>query len=286
LQYGLKNLNLKSNYFQTTKFMALAYTITGTGDTVLLVHGFCESKEMWEAFVEPLSQKYRVIAIDLPGFGKSRMNFKQPSMSDLARSVAETLNLLKVQKFVFIGHSLGGYIGLEFASQNPHKLKGLGLFHSSAFADTEEKKANRTKSVEFIREHGSEQYVKNLFGDLFSEANKSSLSETIERLTEKAMEIEPEYIARALVAMRERQDYTEILSNMACPVLLIAGEDDSAVPLEMSEKQSTLPKKPTSHILPNVGHMGMFEAPTETLKMIEDFAELCFKEKGTTWDKE
>ncbi len=266
--------------------MALAYTITGTGDTVLLVHGFCESKEMWETFVEPLAQKYRVITIDLPGFGESRMNFKQPSMSDLARSIAETLNLLKVQQFVFIGHSLGGYIGLEFASQNPHKLKGLGLFHSSAFADTEEKKANRTKSIEFIREHGSEQFVKNLFGGLFAEINREKLLATIEKMVEKAQEIEPEFIARTLVAMRERPDYTKTLSNVSCPVLLIAGEDDSAIPLEISEKQSTLPKRPTSYILPNVGHMGMFEAPEETLKMVEDFAELCFREKGTTWDKE
>jgi pimeloyl-ACP methyl ester carboxylesterase len=266
--------------------MALAYKITGTGDTILLVHGFCESKEMWKTFVEQLAKKYRVITLDLPGFGESRMNFKQPSMSDLARSIAETLNLHKVQQFIFIGHSLGGYIGLEFASQNPHKLKGLGLFHSSAFADTEEKKANRTKSIEFIREHGSEQYVKNLFGDLFAESNKAKLAETIEDLTEKAKKIEPEYIARTLVAMRERIDYTNTLSDLACPVLLIAGEEDSAVPLDFSKKQSALPQKPSSHVLPNVGHMGMFEAPEETLKMIEDFAELCFKEKGTTWDKD
>ena len=105
----------------------LAYTDQGTGDCLVLIHGFCEAKEMWDHLIPSLIQHYRVIALDLAGFGASEDCLEENmEIDDLARQVQDLLQILVIKKYTLIGHSLGGYVALSFAQQYPEKLAGLG----------------------------------------------------------------------------------------------------------------------------------------------------------------
>ena len=84
---------------------------------------------------------------DYPGHGKSSLIAEIHTMEIMAESVKEVLDFLKIDSCVMIGHSMGGYVTLAFADQNPGLLKGFGLFHSSAAADTDEGTKNRERAI-------------------------------------------------------------------------------------------------------------------------------------------
>jgi pimeloyl-ACP methyl ester carboxylesterase len=249
----------------------LAYREYGSGFPVFLIHGFCESKEIWKDFAPHLSSNFRIICPDLPGFGESHLKKKEISIEYMAEKLRELLDFLKLEKCIMIGHSLGGYVTLAFAEEYEERLRAFGLFHSTAFPDSAEKKRMRNKTIDFVEKHGSAEFAKNFVPGLFYENNQEKLRDTIEWLKDIASSASPEGIIAATKAMRERKSRTDVLKNSKVPVLFIIGEEDPAVPLESSLDLASMPGKAVKHILPDTGHMGMFEAKEETLKIIEEF---------------
>ena len=119
--------------------------ISGNGKPVMLIHGFGEDGEIWEKQVDYLKEEFRVIVPDLPGSGRSAMidDMRMEGLADALHSVAiEVLgdDSGKIEKFSMIGHSMGGYVALAYAEKFISELNGLCLFHSTSFADSEEKK--------------------------------------------------------------------------------------------------------------------------------------------------
>ena len=111
--------------FQNKK---VAYHSEGTGTPIVLLHGFCFDSRMWEEFT-PLLSNFQIIRIDLSGFGHSELQ-KESSIKGMADCVHAVLKHLKIKKCVLIGHSMGGYVSLEFAKKHGELLLGLCLFHS------------------------------------------------------------------------------------------------------------------------------------------------------------
>lgn len=255
----------------------LSYTDMGKGPVLILIHGFCESKKIWEKFQHELSLDYRVICIDLPGFGASPLLVEKTSMEYYADAIYETLPDLGTGKFVMAGHSLGGYVMLAFAEKYPELIKGLALFHSSALADKDDRKANRNKTIEFIRKHGSRAFAPTLIPTLFTEASKIRFRVIVETLTEVAAQTSEASIIAASEAMRDRPDRTIVLKNTTRPVLFIIGKEDMAIPLETSLQQCHIPSQSLAYFLADAAHMGMFEKEQETLEIMRDFVDLCQK---------
>lgn len=253
----------------------ISYNVKGKGLAVVFLHGFCEDSRIWEDFKHDLiEEKYRVVVIDLPGFGQSDV-IEDISIAGMAEAVLTVLDALKLEKVVLIGHSMGGYVSLAFAEQYPDRLMGLGMFHSQAMADSEEKKENRQKSIDFIRRQGSALYVKQTIPGLFAPNFINSNTFLIEKLSFRASQYAPEGIIAALAAMKNRPDRSDVLREIACPVLFIIGKLDGAVPLENSMAQTSLPNRADIHILEKVGHMGMFEATKQTQSIVRQFVQFC-----------
>src|SRR5690606_33729582 len=103
------------------KNIAINYTDQGKGTAVVLLHGFLENLHMWDSLKNELSRKYRVIAIDLLGHGKTDCLGYIHSMEDNADCVHAVLSELRIRKAVLAGHSMGGYIALAFAELYPDK---------------------------------------------------------------------------------------------------------------------------------------------------------------------
>jgi pimeloyl-ACP methyl ester carboxylesterase len=254
----------------------LSYSVKGTGRAVVFIHGFCEDKSLWESFITPLCADYKVICIDLPNFGESPA-MQEISIEQMADAVVDTVKSLDTGKCVVVGHSLGGYVALAMAELYPEKLAGLGLFHSTAFGDTPERKENRNKAIASIKENGVESLVRTLIPSLFSPVQKQkvSIKQQMDILIDKAKQIPPENIIATLQAMRDRKERIEVLENVNFPVLFIIGKDDIPVPLEASMAQCHLPKNSLVSIMAQVGHMGMIEAEKNCQKIVKNFLEYC-----------
>lgn len=257
---------------QTIKFEQeqIHFTDQGEGKTVVLLHGFLESVEMWDYFTGHLSKDFRVICIDLPGHGNSDIYHEKLSMEIMARWVKTTLDHLKIENCVMAGHSMGGYVTLEFALQYPEMLQGLILFHSHASADTEEARQNRRRTINIVKLNKAG-FIKEFIPDLFAEENTDTYADEIESLQNRAAQTPPEGIIAALEAMRDRTGKIELLLNTSVPVLFIAGKEDSRIPVQNIMAQAILPKHAEVLILGNVGHMGFIEAREKTLDMLRCF---------------
>lgn len=254
--------------------MKLAYRQTGQGPAILFMHGFCENKDLWLAFEQDLSATYQTIAVDLPGFGESRDNRHYHRIEDMAREVRELLDDLHVARCVVIGHSLGGYVALALADRYPALIEGLCLFHSTAYADSEEKKHTRNKTALFIEKNGLEPFLENFVPSVFYTPRKQELASAMETYWEMTRQTPVATAVAVTRAMRDRPDRSHVLTEAPYSVLFIAGKEDTAVPLESSREQFFLPSRATIHLLPRTAHTGMIERPEETRTMVSHFLEL------------
>lgn len=250
----------------------VAYSDEGEGQTLVLLHGFCEDSSMWDDFIEYLRVDYRIIRMDLPGLGKSETQ-EGLSIAGMADVLNALLEDLKIDDCVLIGHSMGGYVSLEFAERHPKKLLGLGIFHSHPYEDSDLSRGMRTKSVEFMERQGHALYVKQLMRRLFPSSYSNEM--LLNAMTYKAVNYTTAGVVSGQIAMRNRADRANTLRDFKRPVLFILGKKDDLIPFEQSVEQTYLPETAQIHILSHVGHMGMFEDKDTTERAVRDFLVFC-----------
>lgn len=252
----------------------LFYSDSGKGKPVVLLHGFLETNLIWKHFTENLSTDYRVLAFDLPGFGQSPLPEKKPfNLNDVAAQINELLDGLGLKDVFLIGHSLGGYVSLAMVNARPDIFSGFCLFHSTALADSAEKKEARTKTIDFVLKNGALAFTSNFVPPLFADPNHTAVSHVKQMASATAQETVTNYLR----AMRDRPDHISLLKTYTNPVLLIAGDRDTVIPVGTLMEQANIAAKATIQVLEGVGHMGMFESPEGSIKIIRDFLSLHAK---------
>jgi pimeloyl-ACP methyl ester carboxylesterase len=249
--------------------MQMSFYDIGEGKPIVLIHGFAGSKLYWERVISQLSEKNRVIAIDLPGHGESTMAAEKYSIEDMAEQIKDLLDQLGLEKVTMFGHSLGGYITLAFAELYPDYLNGFSLVHSTANPDSDEAKAARETNAKKVAEEGIEEFVDGLSKKLFSPANSEVNAEDIKSTVEIGVSTSIKGVVSALIAMRDRADRNNVLENFNLPVLLIAGEDDQIIP---PEKTFSVSKFNIEQIvIKGSGHMSMHEQPLKLIEAMQRF---------------
>ncbi|MDH5476263.1 MAG: alpha/beta hydrolase [Cyclobacteriaceae bacterium] len=244
---------------------------SGSGDTVVLIHGFCETHAIWENIVPELEKTHHVVAIDLPGFGESDLKENEISIDQIGDQVYQYLIQLGIKKCVMVGHSLGGYITLAIAKKSPDILDGFCLFHSTAYSDSLEKKMNREKSIVFIKKHGVAPFTNAFVPSLFADNEHPSIA----KLLHNAKQTSLETVLKYTNALKNRLDRTDVLKSFDRPILIVSGTKDMAVPLKDNIEQSALTKHGYFEKFKNVGHMGMYELPTESSTILTQFVSIC-----------
>jgi pimeloyl-ACP methyl ester carboxylesterase len=248
---------------------AISYYDEGQGEPIVLIHGFCGSKDYWQKVVPGLAEKYRVIAVDLPGHGGSGLPEGYVSVEAMAEMIQSAVLELGLEKVSLIGHSLGGYVTLALAEAYEDKLKQFLLVHSTANPDSEEGKKGREVAAGKIDSEGIKSFVDGLVPNLFAPGEKQP--EELQQAKEIGYGTNPEGAKAALKAMKQRPDRNHVLKNTKLPVLIVAGEKDQIVP----------PEKSFTVVGPNIkqvtikgaGHMSMYEAPAELVEVIRGFLE-------------
>lgn len=241
--------------YQSSKIF---YCVTGKGKPVVLIHGFGEDGDIWQNQVEFLQDHFTLIIPHLPGSGKSEL-IKDMSMEGMAEVIKAILSEEEITICSIAGHSMGGYITLAFAEKYPDLLSSFALVHSSAFADNEEKKHGRLKSIAFVKKNGAFEFLKTAIPGLFTEAWTDKHKETVEDLVNKSRSFSDEAIILYYQGMIGRPDRTAVLKNFPGPILFIIGEHDKAIPFKQSMQQCHIPDQSHVHILRNSAHMGMLE---------------------------
>jgi pimeloyl-ACP methyl ester carboxylesterase len=260
------------------KSQYLSYYTVGGGKPLVLVHGFCESNQIWQSVLPTLAQQYTVIAVDLGGFGGSADLLPHPTTTEsLAEQIKELLWALGVNQAVWLGHSLGGYVSLAFAEKYPAQMKGLGLIHSTALPDSEEKKKVRQKVIDFVEKNGVQPFIDDFVEPLFYYKRHPELQGSIRVVQEIAAQTPLKTVVEVTKAMRDRPDRTHVLTQASYPVLLAIGREDGAVPFETYIPQLTLAPDTLVHIWADTAHMGMYERPEEMQKLLKYFADYCYR---------
>ncbi|GAB3505056.1 alpha/beta fold hydrolase [Emticicia fontis] len=127
------------NFKVANKGVNIAYDDTKKGDTTLVfIHGWGINKTYWENQDTVFAKHFRVISMDLPGFGESGKNRKSWTVEDFANDVSAVLNGLDLKNVILIGHSMSGAIALEAALKNQPRLLGLvGIDNFEAYGAKE-----------------------------------------------------------------------------------------------------------------------------------------------------
>lgn len=243
------------------------FTDQGKGFPVVLIHGFCETHEVWTRFAQQLSTTFRVLSVDLPGFGKSKSLPEGFSVADAASKINELLLQLEIRNCIPVGHSLGVYVTLEMVNQQASLFPGFGLFHSTAYADSDERKAARDKVIEFVSKNGVPAFIETFIPPLFHDKANPDIPLAVKM----ALLTKQETLIGYAKAMRDRHDLTSVIKKFNNPIIFIAGEKDTVIPPETLQKLAKLAAKPHLYVIPNVAHMGMFEKEAETLNLIRGF---------------
>ncbi|MBE0390732.1 alpha/beta fold hydrolase [Flavobacterium sp. PL002] len=224
---------MKTTQFKNT---SIAYTDTGKGTAIVLLHGFLENQVMWEHYIAPFSKKNRVITIDLLGHGATECLGYVHSMEDNADAVHAVLSELRIRKAIFVGHSMGGYVALAFAELYPDFIKGLVLLNSTANADSEERKINRDRAIKAVKQ-SYVGFVSLAIGNLFSENNRERLRIEIENVKTAALKTPLQAIVASLEGMKIRVDREVLLHQTTYPKMLILGEKDPVLNYQETKKQ-------------------------------------------------
>ena len=248
------------------------FTSTGKGSAIVLLHGFLENSSMWNAVVNILSEKNRVICIDLLGHGKTENRGYIHTMEDQAEMVKDVLNHLRLKKYVLIGHSMGGYIALAFAKLFSQNVKGLCLMNSTALPDTEEKKTNRNRAIKVVKQN-YKTFVRIAIPMLFSEENKTTFTSEIKQITNEALQISPQGIIASLEGMKIRKNNTSMYKNANFPIQLIIGKQDPALEYASLINQTKNTKVQVVEF-PN-GHMSHIENKDNLISALNTFVKSC-----------
>lgn len=250
----------------------IVYTSSGQGKVIVLLHGYLESKKVWNSFAQKLSVNFRVICVDLPGHGSSGTYGDTHSMEFMATALKALIDSLEIRKVFMTGHSLGGYVTLAFLEMFSEALSGYCLFHSQPFSDQQAAKEKRKREIELVKAGKKNLMYPENVEKMFASSNLEKFSAALQRSKEIASEIPPDGIIAMLNGMMARPSRISILEEGRVPLLWILGTDDNYIPDDIVEKVN-LPSNAEVVFLINSGHLGFIEEEEESLNVIMDFIE-------------
>jgi pimeloyl-ACP methyl ester carboxylesterase len=253
----------------------VTFSDQGKGRVVVLLHGYLGNKDIWQNTITNLSKSYRVIAIDLPGHGQTDNFGYVHSMELMAKCVKKVMDSLRLKKYVIVGHSMGGYAALAFAELFPESLKGLCLMHSTAWADSDEKKKDRSRAIKLVKAD-KRVYTKTTIKNLFATKNLKYLKDEVAFATHIAQGISKQSAVAALEGMKDRPNRDIILGMVEYPVMMVIGELDNILPYQGLLEQAELIRNKHVLLLEHDGHMGFLESPRIVNKALRKFLRSCY----------
>ncbi len=241
--------------------ISLAYSDEGHGPPVIFLHAFPLNRTMWVPQVAALSDRYRVVTIDLRGHGESDAPMWRYTLDQYADDVHGLLAHLGIARATFAGLSMGGYILFALYRKHPALFQSLVLADTRATADTPEAKTTRFSMAQIAYRRGASAIADLMLPKLLSPASCEQHTDLRDHVRRIITGNQVSGIVGDLMAMEERPDFSPLLSAIAVPTLVIVGEQDLASPPEEVEDMAKQIPGSTFVRIPQAGHLSSLENP-------------------------
>lgn len=255
----------------TVNGFEMAYADEGSGEAILLVHGFPFDHTQWDPQIEAFSAKYRVIAPDLRGHGQSQAPPGPYSMELFAEDLAKLLDHLGVEKVILGGLSMGGYIAFAFLRKYPERVQALILADTRPQADTPEGAKGREDAARLVEKEGTAGAIERLLPKLLTAKTLESRPEVVTKVRAMMERCSPTGWAGAQRGMAQRPDSTPLLSQVTVPTLIIVGEEDILTPPEDSRKMHSPIPGSRLEVIPGAAHVTTLEQPEDFNSALSQF---------------
>ena len=240
---------------------------------LVLVHGFPLDNRMWEACTASLSNHFKILKINLPGFGGQPL-LETNTMATWADFVAKSITDSGLSGPVHLcGLSMGGYISLEFADRYPNRLASLILCDTKTLTDSDQaRQARLDMAAKLISDDDStaanintettvSQIASQMLAKLLCTSTLQSSPAIVQSVKEMIIQSPAASIATAQLAMAARGDTAHVLRALHCPVIGIVGAEDELTPPATMRAEIDTCKSGKTYVIPNAGHLPPLENP-------------------------
>jgi pimeloyl-ACP methyl ester carboxylesterase len=239
---------------------SIHYREAGSGnDVVLLLHAFPLHSGMWDPLLAALAARFRVIALDYRGLGRSRPAPPATTMELIAGDALALLRKLAVRSAGVVGLSMGGYAALELYRRAPDLFRGLALCDTKATPDTVEQKAARETFATNALSKGLSWVADDFAPKVLRPHPDPAVLATVRALIADGT---PEGVAAAQRGMALRPDSVPTLARIACPTLVVFGDEDQLIPLGEGQRMAQTVKGARMVRIPGAGHLPNLENPS------------------------
>src|SRR5947209_5195775 len=251
----------------------IAYDDHGIGQPLLFLHAFPLNRSMWSGELMALLQdgRFRLVALDWRGFGESDTTVGISTMEQFADDVAGLMDELGMQDAILCGLSMGGYATFAFLRKYPQRVYGLILADTRPGADTPEAQANRENVAQIAETQGTGAIADLQVPRLLSEYTRQHHPEVEIRVRQMIEAATVQGIAAASRGMARRADSTDLLASIACPTLVIVGEQDALTPPSVAQEYAAKIPGAQLVVISNAGHLSNLEQPEAFLQVVRGF---------------
>lgn len=256
----------------------VCYDDFGEGaEPIIFLHGFPFDKSAWKPQVDFLKNTYRVIAIDIRGFGKSNVGTEKMSINLFADDLIQFMDALEIETATVCGLSMGGFILLNAANRFPERFSALIFADTQCIADTPQVKEGRTKTIAQIEKEGTEKFAEYFLQAVFHPHTINNERGLIENIRGIIKNNSSEAIIGGLQALASRDETCSTLNKISVPTLILCGMQDTVTPATESEYLNKNIANSLIHLIDNAGHLSNLEKADEFNHYISYFIQEMVK---------
>lgn len=259
----------------------LTHTDTGSGSTIVFLHGLGLNKNFWSPVIAHLAESHRCIAVDLPGHGESRAQVTNGTMSSYAAAVREVIEQKQLSSITLVGHSMGGQIAMILALQMPAVITKLVLVCAAGIETftPDEREKMRAGANAIWRNPVSEDMLQRVYASMDRSGKYSLMNEHAEQQRSNFRNFS-ELLCNSVSGMLDEPVYS-FLDQLTQPALCVFGGADAAIPnryvhpqmnaQQLMQAAQTKITNCTAEIFPMAGHYLPVEYPQELAAKIQNF---------------
>lgn len=262
----------------------LSYDDVGEGHIpIIFLHGFPFDKTMWAGQLDYLKMTYRLIALDIRGFGKSTDEHTPLNISLFADDLIEFMNKLDIEKAIVCGLSMGGYIILNAVKRYPERFEALILCDTQCIADSSEVKEKRLNDITEIEENGAANFNERFIKSVFYKDSLTHKKDVVDDLKKVVLANSDRIIMQGLLALAARTETCSILNKIEIPTLIICGREDAVTPLEKSKYLKQNIQGSILKVIDDAGHVSNLEQPDEFNECLSEFLISLSDDHAENW---
>lgn len=230
---------------------------------LVLIHGHGVDASIWNGIYASLLVDFTVLK---PDFAHTATH---KTIEAYAEALYAQLQAASIQAVILVGHSMGGYIALAFAERYPSMVRGLALYHSTAYADDESRKTQRYQVINTMKANGAAPFIEKQLPKMVAPTYPAAKTQS---LIDQYRNLPVDALIAGMEAIAERPDCTAVLRQAQFPIWLVAGREDQLIPFEKIQPLAQLSDQIRLVPIEQAGHLSMIEQPEVSLNLIRDFA--------------